>query len=98
MYVGRRHSAKVTLREVLDFTCAKCTHKTQALVTASGTGQGNSPFFLDDSGAQERAMSSADEDAREKLAETLRLATCPKCHARNEAAVRTLQIKVAFVA
>ena len=98
MYVGKRHSATVTLSEVRDFTCTKCTYKTQALVSASGRGHGNSPFFLDDSGASERAMSSAEKDARENLAETLRLATCPTCHRRNEAAVRILQLKVAFLA
>ena len=98
MYFGRRHSAKITLREVLRFNCKSCGYTADAAVEATGRGQGNSPFFLDESGAEDRAVSSAEEDARNNLVDTLRLATCPKCHKRDAGAVRWAKVKTAVLA
>jgi hypothetical protein len=93
MYVGRKHTSTVTLKTVLPFRCASCAHEAQALVVGVGQGQGNSPYFLDESGAKERAASSADSAARENATLTLKLAACPKCGARDEAAVRAIKLK-----
>lgn len=83
MYVGRRHIAKLELRQVLAFTCKHCRYATDALVSATGRGQGSSPFFLDNAGAAERAAERAEADARGNLLETLALASCPKCGHRD---------------
>jgi hypothetical protein len=93
MYFGRRHSATVTLREVLSYRCKHCAYSSDALVVATGRGEGNSPFLLDESGAADRAMSAAEERARNELVDTLRFVRCPKCHARDETAHRTVEIK-----
>jgi hypothetical protein len=93
MYVGNRHTATVTVKDVLEFQCKLCGHKADALVVGVGQGQGNSAFFLDESGAKSRASSSAEENARKNLVQTLTLARCPKCHRRDESAYNGMRMK-----
>lgn len=79
MYVGRRHTATVTAKTLLPYSCPNCRHEAFALVTGVGQGQGQSPYFLDESGAKERAGSQAEASARENAELTLSLARCPSC-------------------
>jgi len=83
MYLGRRHAARIELRQVLAFTCKRCKYRCDASVVATGRGDGHSPFFLDNAGAAERAMERAEADGRGNLLETLALARCPQCNARD---------------
>lgn len=88
MYVGRRMISTVTVRDILSYTCKHCEFRGEALVTAVGQGQGQSPFFLDNEGAANRASERAERDAREKLVDTIGIATCPSCGKRDASAVR----------
>lgn len=56
-------------------------------------GEGNSPYFLDESGAQDRARSAGSRAADENARLTLRLARCPRCKRRDEGALRALKAK-----
>ena len=60
MYVGRRHTATIRAKRVMSFRCVHCGHRAKALVVGVGQGQGSSPYFLDESGAKERAISGGE--------------------------------------
>ncbi len=93
MYVGNRHTATVTVKDVLPFTCKLCGHEAEALVVGVGQGQGNSAFFLDEDGARSRASSSAEDNARKNLEQTLSLARCPRCHRQDGSALNGMRMK-----
>jgi hypothetical protein len=93
MYVGNRHTATVTVKEVMPFTCKLCGHEAEALVVGVGQGQGNSAYFLDEEGAKTRASSSAEVSARKNLTQTLSLARCPRCNRQDGAALSGLRTK-----
>lgn len=93
MYVGRKHTATITTKAILPFRCTFCRKESQALVVGVGQGQGNSPYFLDESGAKDRAKSSAERAAEENAQLTLSLAACPKCGRRDESVARALKAK-----
>lgn len=93
MYVGRRHTSTVTLKKVLPFRCKRCSHATHALVVGVGQGQGNSAYFLDESGAKERAATAGNKAAEQNAELTLKLATCPKCGERDADALRAIKGK-----
>lgn len=92
MYVGRRHIATVRLTDILAYTCKHCQYTGEAVVTAVGQGQGQSPFFLDNEGAAMRASERAELAGRENLKETIALASCPSCGKRDGSAVRAAMI------
>jgi hypothetical protein len=98
VYFGRKHTAHVTLKQTLTFKCVHCMYTTDAEVVATGTGVGNSPFLLDNEGAANRASSDAEEDARNKLLDTIRFAHCPKCSLRNERAVGWARVRLIVLA
>jgi hypothetical protein len=94
MYVGRKHTATVTKPALLPYTCSRCNHEAFALVTGVGQGAGQSPFFLDENGAQQRATSEAEEAAKANAELTLALARCPSCQTRDESKHTALKGKV----
>lgn len=98
MYVGRNHTATITTRNVLSFDCVHCRQRASAIVIGVGQGRGHSPFMLDDSGAKDRAASSAEVNSRENAEQLLKLARCPNCHERDEGAVRSRKLKTIFAA
>jgi hypothetical protein len=93
MYVGRKHTATITTRSILPFRCIFCKKESLAVVIGVGQGQGNSPYFLDESGAKDRAKSSAERAAEENARLTLSMAACPKCGRRDESVARGLKTK-----
>jgi hypothetical protein len=93
MYVGRRHTVTAQSKQVLPFQCRSCNHQAMALVVGVGQGQGNSPYMLDESGAKQRAADSSRRAADDNARLTLKLAVCPKCHRRDEDALRSLKTK-----
>jgi transcription elongation factor Elf1 len=93
MYVGRRHSATVTTKQILPFTCPSCRHEALAIAVGVGQGDGQSPFMLDEDGAKDRAASRAARSARDNARLTLSLAACPRCKKRDERAVSAVKRK-----
>jgi hypothetical protein len=93
VYVGNKHTATVTARTELMFRCVHCAAESSALVVGVGQGAGNSAFFLDESGAKERARDSAGSAAERNALLTLDLAACPACGKRNESALSALKGK-----
>ena len=81
MYVGKKYTATHTKAFDLVFECP-CGFSSDAQVVGVGQGAGNSPYFLDEGGARERAQSSAVAAAGKNAEETVRLAPCPRCHKR----------------
>lgn len=84
MYVGKSHTATITSRGVRTFVCPSCSHEALAIVVGVGQGAGQSPFFLDEEGAKERASREGAKNAEENAAFTLSLARCPKCFWRDD--------------
>lgn len=84
MYVGKSHTATITSRGVRTFVCPSCSHEALAVVVGVGQGAGQSPFFLDEEGAKDRASREGAKNAEENAALTLALARCPKCFVRDE--------------
>ncbi|GEM_PF-6865836 len=84
MYIGNQHTSTVTLSRVVDFSCSNCGHQEKALVTGVGQGQGNSAYFLDESGAKDRAATGANKKALKNVGQTLKLAKCPNCGMRHK--------------
>lgn len=69
-----------------------------AVIVGLGTGSGASPFFLDNSGAQQRAQSAAQASARNEIQHALALAACPKCGQVDPAALRQRRQRAVFIA
>jgi hypothetical protein len=95
MYVGRRHTVTVTSKQLLPYACPfpDCKHEAVALVVGVGQGEGNSPYFLDETGAKERASQKGSHAADENARLTLRLARCPRCKRRDDTALRAVKGK-----
>jgi hypothetical protein len=79
MYVGKKYTATVRKGFELEYRCKHCGFTSDTTVIGVGTGQGNSPYFLDGQGARSRAARSAGSDARKNAELTLKLCPCPKC-------------------
>lgn len=95
MYVGNKYTATRQHTDLRDFVCKACHYQGRAVVVGVGQGAGNSAYFLDNSGARERAGAAADEAAETNAVLTLSLARCPRCGNRDEAAVRFFWLKMA---
>ena len=98
MYVARNHTATVTTKNILEFSCVHCNSRREALVIGVGQGKGHSPFMLDDAGAKSRAASEAEVSSRKNAEEILKLARCPNCHMRDERAVTWKKTKAVLAA
>jgi hypothetical protein len=85
MYVGRKFTATAKAVGERDFVCASCGFKARARVVGVGQGAGNSPYFLDEQGAKDRAHRSAGHEAEKNIDETLGLCPCPECGHRSGA-------------
>lgn len=82
MYIGRKYTATRTAPFELEYACTRCGYRCDALVIGVGQGVGNSPYMLDDSGAQQRAHVAAEKDARSNAELVLGLAACKRCRQR----------------
>ena len=104
MYIGNKHTATTTTSRILDFSCSNCGHKEKVLVTGVGQGQGNSAYFLDESGAKDRAAEGANKKALKNVHQTLKMAKCPNCGMRNKKnmqdfwLIQTLKLVGSFLA
>jgi len=68
------------------------------VIVGLGTGSGASPFFLDNSGAQQRAQQAAQASARNEIKHALALAACPKCGQVDPAALSERRQRAVFIA
>lgn len=69
------------------FRCLACGAEADALAIGMGTGEGISPYGLDQDAAGQRAHSAADRNALEEAHTALAVAPCPQCGERDRAAV-----------
>lgn len=78
-YVGRRYSAQVEGAAWKSVRCEKCHQQWAYQVVRQYTGQGVSPYMLDNAGAQDRARSSAHSGLQKALDAAKEDVPCPKC-------------------
>ena len=93
MYVGKQVTVTSKFETVLPYHCKQCGYNSEAVVIGVGQGAGNSPYFMNNSGAQEKAHSRATSAAEKNAELTLSLKRCPKCGGRDEASVRGFWLK-----
>jgi hypothetical protein len=79
LYLGRTHSATARASAWKSATCETCGHHYGYGVTREATGSGHSPYFLDESGAKDRAIGSARESVATFLQNAVEAVPCPKC-------------------
>ena len=89
MYIGKQYTQTQRSVDVRPFACSRCSYTGEAVVLGVGQGHGNSAYFLDDEGASRRAVERAGRGAQRNAAQTLSLARCPSCGARDTGAVVT---------
>ncbi len=87
-YFGSTHTATVAEKHDGFFECAFCGLKKGARARALGTASAESPFFLNQSGARDRAASDASAEAIAHAELMLLLVPCPGCGRRNAEASR----------
>jgi hypothetical protein len=78
-YAAREYDASAALADTRRFFCVHCNHECDAMVTGVGQGHGQSPFFLDNGGARDRARDQALGNASANMHFALRGAKCPRC-------------------
>src|SRR5262245_33970381 len=85
MYVGKKYTATARRGFEMHYRCKTCQYERDAFVVGVGTGQGNSPYFMDNDGAAGRAEEAAATDAQKNAELTLKLCPCPRCGRRDSA-------------
>src|SRR5215831_9330608 len=93
MYVGNRYTVQATTRVESDFRCSGCGYEADVIVLGVGSGEGRSPYMLDNEGAKQRARAAAEEAARKNAWTVLAIAPCPKCNERDPKATREYKNK-----
>jgi hypothetical protein len=93
MVVTRRYTARVSGSTWKPQRCERCQAQFAYQVTREFTGQGVSPYMLDNQGAAERARSSAHKGLQHALDNAREDVPCPKCLTYNADA--TLRLKKA---
>src|SRR5262249_52230835 len=92
--VGEPHfSAKATLLVELDHHCPYCGTVSPATVVGKGHGSTGGAFL--DNGRQE-ARDLARDSSQRDAALLIRMATCPRCHRRDEGEIRALVKRTAL--
>jgi hypothetical protein len=89
--VTRRYSAKVSGSAWKPLRCERCQTQFAYQVTREFTGEGVSPYMLDNAGAQERARAAAHKGLEHSLANAKDDVPCPKCLSYNGDAVTRLK-------
>lgn len=77
--IGRGYTAVVKGEIVKSETCERCGTKFVYLMKRSAKGQGTSPMWLNNAGAENRALRRADELLQLKLEKEIDLVPCPAC-------------------
>lgn len=97
-YVGRRYSARVEGATWKPVRCDRCQAQWAYQVKREYTGQGVSPYMLDNAGAASRAQSSANQGLERALEQAKDDVPCPRCLAyQNDMATRLKKSKFAWM-
>jgi hypothetical protein len=78
LYVGRTYTATLTGDAVKGVQCQNCGCEYFYKLVRTAQGQGSSPYFLDNSGASNRAHNAA-QKALAKALKGIDIAPCPDC-------------------
>lgn len=78
-YVGRRYTATVRGSRTKHVTCEGCGHRYQYQVESEGSGTGESAYFLNNEGAQQRARERAQASLDSRLERAREAVACPRC-------------------
>jgi hypothetical protein len=97
MYVGMRYRSWSASSRIERFECQKCGFTSNVQVVGEGESEGDSPLFLDNDGAEQRAHDKAQRLAQEDLARMQRLITCYRCGYRDPRAFRLERAKSAAI-
>lgn len=87
-YFGSSQTATVADKHDGIFECASCGLKKGARARALGTHTAQSPYFLNESGAANRAVAEAQSEAAANAQLAFLLVPCPSCGERNPTAER----------
>lgn len=79
LYVGRNYTATLSGSTVKDVTCAKCGDRYLYRMVRQATGEGTSPYMLDNAGAQRRAEEKARAALEHALHTHCEVVPCPNC-------------------
>lgn len=79
VFMWKQYTARVRGAVVKPVTCGECGTEYVYLVERQASGQGTSPYYLDNKGAARRADEAAQRALRKALAEGVEVAPCPKC-------------------
>ncbi|MHB8877693.1 MAG: hypothetical protein ACYC8T_28715 [Myxococcaceae bacterium] len=93
MYVGNRYTVSVSGSRWKPVHCSHCRAEWAYKVSRQATGEGRSPYFLDNDGAQQRARSSATQNLERLLASAADDIACPKCGNYQDDMVQRLRSK-----
>src|SRR6185295_2904395 len=80
MYVGRKYTATVEGAVWRAITCEHCRLQWAYKLVRKAEGTGRSPYFLDNSGASNRASEEAHQELQKKLLNDVEAIACPQCH------------------
>ena len=83
VYFGKKYEAERQDVLELRYSCKVCNFESKALVLGRGRGVGNSPFMLDNAGAENRAREDAHFAMTDNAQMTLDMARCPRCKSRR---------------
>jgi len=78
LYFGRRYTAKLSGSALKAVQCVNCGCSYAYIQQASATGEGSSPYMLDNAGAQARASRAAQANLRKALL-GYEASPCPQC-------------------
>ena len=87
-YKEVRFEASLKKRLESHFRCSQCGTEADAVAVGWGSGEGISPYGIDNDGAGQRAQRSAETNALEDAHTALAVAPCPRCGERDHAAVK----------
>jgi hypothetical protein len=79
MIVNNQHTVTVEQSTVRLVVCEECDADYVYQLTRSGEGIGNSPYFLDESGAKKRAERKAREQVNKTMRTAVNAIPCPEC-------------------
>lgn len=79
MYFGKRYTSTVKGTTWRPVNCEVCKHEFAYEMQITATGQGSSPYFLNNSGAQVSAQERAKASFDEKIENSFATVPCPNC-------------------
>jgi hypothetical protein len=88
MYIGNSYTAWFKYPITVEHQCSMCRNTAQFRVVGLGMGKGASPYFLNETGAENKAEERAQKAAKKNAFATAKLIKCPACGNRDAKEVR----------